>query len=652
MKKKFLARLLTFVCFAFFSLPLYAQTNSSVPLDDPIYRILDKAQMRGLCAPLSSVRPYSRAVIISAINEILDASPARGALSAMEMSLLKEALVKFSNKKDNAFDFKTLSFGMGHGENNSFVTAEFDADIDITGSAALSSLGANSAWAFDLRPKIGAAGDIAKKVSFAFDVEGVIFRSPRRVLGTSRLYYEDYPEGGTFEPDEKYKTYDDVNPYVLAYSEPLAYFPYTYRKRWDVWLSFLSDLSSEGFEDWPNDIAASYTMLAEFSGTFFNNALFYRFGRVDREWGAMDTGSSLLLNSGAQPFLALELDAKIFSWVRFSTLTGVLEFSPAQIYKDEPSGIQDSSKVSQNAFSIGMLEFNYKQFFHVDFGTSAIWPKRLELGYLFPLIDNYFYQNNIGDNDNIGMFGNFRFQYPGIGKIWLSGFIDELSLSEITKLFVKDRIMYAWQAGASVALPFLPFANVSLRYTKVEPYNYTHNRRDDFPWYDGIPMQTNYVNNGRPLGYYLPPNSDETLLRFETQPFLSTGLHFQYQMIRHGAAFGPHAVDGSSFYSELDTADRSTKKALEKHFLQDGAYEWLHIVKVGGEHKFAKLPFSVFVELGAVFSYFTDIEYADPKSAHDINANSGKAYGFSVVDTDAYPKAATFVATVGVRFFK
>ena len=40
---------------------------------------------------------------------------------------------------------------------------------------------------------------------------------------------------------------------------------------------------------------------------------------------------------------------------------------------------------------------------HFDFGSTVVWPKRFELGYAFPLIDNVIYQNNVGDNDNQGL---------------------------------------------------------------------------------------------------------------------------------------------------------------------------------------------------------------------------------------------------------
>jgi hypothetical protein len=115
-------------------------------------------------------------------------------------------------------------------------------------------------------------------------------------------------------------------------------------------------------------------------------------------------------------------------------------------------------------------------------------------------------------------------------------------------------------------------------------------------------------------------------------------------MIRHGADYGSGAVDGSSFLSELDPEGRSEKAVLRKYFLRDGAYQWLHILKIGADHSFAlnKIPLQVFGEAGVVFSYFTNI---------DGPANSGSSSSYSMIATTEYPQSTHFVATLGFRLF-
>jgi hypothetical protein len=399
----------------------------------------------------------------------------------------------------------------------------------------------------------------------------------------------------------------------------------------------MNDATNSSMIGWPDGYSVGFNLRPELAGSLMADHLTYRFGRIDREWGGMSNNSSLILNKQAQPFLALEVTATPFDWLKFSALSGVLEFNDTE-------SIKDSAASSQNAFSAGMVELNVKNYFHFDFGSTVIWPKRLELGYLFPLTDNFFYQNFIGDFDNLALFFNLKGRYPGIAELWLSFFLDEISLEILKSAFELDRAMFAFQAGTNIALPFLPFGSLSLSYTKIEPYTYTHTK-EFVPWYGDIPMESSYTNNGRGLGYYLPPNSDELKLRFEAMPEINTRVNMQYQMIRHGADFGTKAVDGSSYLSELDPEGRSDKDELKKFFLQDGAYQWLHIIKIGAEHTFApkKAPvFQVFGETGVVISYFTDIEG---------DANSGSASRYRVIDRPEYPKSTGFVFTIGVRIF-
>jgi hypothetical protein len=160
-------------------------------------------------------------------------------------------------------------------------------------------------------------------------------------------------------------------------------------------------MNSGGPNGWPDTPSVGFSLLCEISGSAFDDTLFWSLGRKKREWAAMDQGSSLVLNEAAQPFFGVELSFQPFPWFGFSSLTGMLEYFNA-------NGIQTSSQTFQNAFSLSSVYFDPAKFFHIEFGTSSVWPKRFELGYLFPLTDNMLYQNNIGDFDNIGFFGNIK----------------------------------------------------------------------------------------------------------------------------------------------------------------------------------------------------------------------------------------------------
>jgi hypothetical protein len=203
--------------------------------------------------------------------------------------------------------------------------------------------------------------------------------------------------------------------------------------------------------------------------------------------------------------------------------------------------------------------------------------------------------------------------------------------------------MVAMQGGINLPLPLLSFSSLKLSYTRVNPYTYTHNRNFN-PWYGDLAMETSYTNNGVNLGYYLPPNSDEILVSFKTMPAKNVNAHLQYQLIRHGADFGSSAVDGSNLLSELDPNGRDgSQPQLKRFFLQDGAYQWMHIVRVGVDWNLPRLPVALFGEAGVVFSYFTNTV--------GKTANSGAAYDYSKINTTEYPESAGYIVKLGIKVF-
>jgi len=365
-----------------------------------------------------------------------------------------------------------------------------------------------------------------------------------------------------------------------------------------------------------------------------------RLGRISHDWGSTSIGSSLSFNKMARPFLAMEGEFNPVSWFTISSLTGFIEY-----YNTE--GIYISPRTHQNLFSITMLQFRYKNYLFFDFTDAAIWPKRFELGYMSPITNSFFYQNNIGKFDNMAITLSLKAQYPGFGNIWFSMFIDEMNL--LSDLLTLDRQMLALQAGMNVPLPFLSFTSLKISYTRINPYCYTHHR-NFLPWYGDLRMEKSYSNNGVNLGYYLPPNSDELLFRFNTMPAKTVNTHFQYQLIRRGADFGPSAVDGSHILSELDPWGRDTKPVLHRFFLRDGAYQWMNIIKIGAEWNLPRIPVALFGEAGINYSYFTNID----RAANNADLEEGErpqAHPYRRINTTDYPKSTGYIIKLGVRIF-
>ena len=146
---------------------------------------------------------------------------------------------------------------------------------------------------------------------------------------------------------------------------------------------------------------------------------------------------------------------------------------------------------------------------------------------------------------------------------------------------------------------------------------------------------------GENIGYYLPPNSDELHVRVESSPLTALTAHLEYQFIRHGAEYGSQAVRGSSIYSELDPDGRD---AMRKYFLHDGAYQWFHIVKIGGEYSLRKfkVPLTIYGDVGFVYSYFTVIKGTP---------NNNEKRDYHIADTSEYPTEFGAIVSGGLRLY-
>jgi hypothetical protein len=466
-------------------------------------------------------------------------------------------------------------------------------------------------------------GDIGSYLSFNFNARAGILKIDRDLLGER----QDAPYFDPKDEDDPRDAPTYAPTYSPVFSLP-AYFPYGFSKVWDGAVFKPKALSSYG--DWPDTLSFGYEIISEIGTALVDNRLQFRFGRMRRDWGPGENGLSLFMNSHARPFTALEGTVTVTPWLYFSFLTGALEY---QKINDQWA----DAAPFQNLFSLAMVELNSKEHFHFDFGSATVWPKRLELGYVFPVNSNFFYQNNVGDFDNLALFANMEYRLTGLGKVWFSLFVDEIYLKK--DFFTLDREMYAFQGGVKLMLPWLPFASVNLQYTKIEPYCYTHEYTST-PWHSNL-IDTSYGNNGESLGYYLPPNSDEILLRVESLFLPGANAHVQYQLIRHGVEYGSGRVDGSSLRDKIIKGDDT-----KKYFLRDGVYQWSHIVKIGGAYtlKTQKIPVSVYGDFGIVVTQFTTTD-APPGSEED------RDFYFVSKDHPYYTPNVGVIFSVGFKIF-
>ncbi|MDR0487628.1 MAG: hypothetical protein LBG91_05215 [Treponema sp.] len=617
-KRKAVMVLALFFLVPFYS--LHAQRLNSVPLGHPAYDIIQTGVLKGVVTPPPSAKPWSELIIQRKLREMLNDSAGR--LSLKEQKIVAQMLESF--ERENA--------GLNLWE------GKFNMERETAGQPF--TLDGKVSWESDFRAKVpdtsvstvnrgslNLGGDMGGHLSWGYTISAGFLYVDRELLGMRPEPPYIDPKWGTYDGNPNssghgyyYDIYDI--PQSPVYAIP-SYFPYTFTKLWES--SIFPPDNLGGREEWPNKLSFFYEMFGEISTAFFDDLLYLRFGRMTRDWGPGDIGSSLYFNGMARPFMAVEGTASPFKWVRLSSLTGALEYpNNGDVWKD--------AEKFQNFFSISLLEFDIGRHFHLGFGSSAVYPKRFEFGYIFPLYSNFFYQNVSGDFDNMAIFGDLEIRFTG-AKIWGGFFIDEMR-PVIGNFFNLNRNMYSYQGGVKVNINWLPLGVFTMRYTKIEPYCYTHEYRHT-PWHR-TPGNTAYHNNGESLGSNLPPNSDELMARLEAMPLQHLAAHLQYQMLRHGADWGYRRVPGSNINDKIIKDDNT-----EKFFLRDGVYQWDHVIKFGGCYTLrTRLPLSFTAEAGIVITRFTD-------SDNEI----GKEGNYSPIDNPVYRAGTGFVFSVGFKLY-
>jgi hypothetical protein len=618
---------LTLICLLLLAYAAYSQQFNSVPLEHEAYGIISKAVTRGIIPGPNSAKPWQEAAVRRLLREILNAEP--GLLSKPERDIVSAALARFDRKNglDPMRGAYYREYPLKGGSRYSFDTGlSWESSLNAAGTGDIGSVNMGTFYL---------GGDIGGRLSYAFKAGAGFFKVGRDRLGLRPTppYFDpklpaDSP-GGADNPKAA-----DPSP---SYSLP-AYFPYTFSKPWEAAVFKPSSLDSYG--EWPDSPAFGYEIISEVGTSLADDRLRFRFGRMRRDWGQGENGASLFMNAQARPFMALEGAAAPADWMYFSFLTGALEY---QKINDQWA----DADPFQNLFSLAMVEINIKNYARLDFGSSTVWPKRFDLGYIFPVNSNFLYQNNIGDFDNLALFASLGGVWPGVGRAWLSLFVDEANLT-FNDFFHMDRQMYAFQGGVELVIPRLPFATAGLRYTKVEPYCYTHEYTQT-PWHSVL-IDTAYLNNGESLGYYLPPNSDEVLVRLESAFLPGAKAYLQYQLIRHGVDYGYGRVDGSSLGDKIVKDDNS-----KKYFLRDGVYEWDNVIKIGGAYRLRgfRVPVSLSAEAGLVFTRFSraDIDYTRLPEADHKDAGRGEGPYSFIGGDEAYKPGTRFICSLGVKIF-
>lgn len=183
--------------------------------------------------------------------------------------------------------------------------------------------------------------------------------------------------------------------------------------------------------------------------------------------------------------------------------------------------------------TIHTVTFNLLKWLSFSYFETIVYGGRFEPIYFIPA--PYMVSQSIGAfSDNLQMGLSFAVK-PFTGFVWNSEFfVDDISANELLKFDFDTKIKMAGQTGIEYAFADSFISKVSLGYTLVAPYMYTHRE-----YVNGVlgTLSTinyqNYTNNGIPLGSSLEPNSDRILLKANFNPIKNLDIEIQGAFIRH-----------------------------------------------------------------------------------------------------------------------
>ncbi len=522
-----------------------SQTHLSVGLGDLVYTLLESAELKGAISRLSTAKPYSRSVIATYLTQTYRD---RNSLTVLEKSILERYIASFNMEK------KGLGHGNIHYEANNW-TVQFGLDY-------LSDFRINfnrpEGWHMNNVIRFYFRGDLTRYLSY-FGMVGF--------------------------------TMDKVGPY--------AFVPYGFTKNWDgVHLTFDVEkrYSLDGIEPEPY---FSFQSEPEITAQFLDHNLIFRMARFRREWGIGD--GSLSIAGTARPFEAVEIHARLAPWIGLSHTVGSLGN-----WVEEKKVKNDSTAPTyQKMMTVQMLELFPLDWLYLSATATAIWGKRFELGYLNPLMYSLHYQYLIGNFDNMTQAISLALTFPHVSRFYFTFFADEMGYTTLEKLFKRPRNMFALQAGLKIPLPILAFTILTFQYTKIEPFTYAH-YPENTPFFSN-PVDMSYTHDGENLGYHLPPNSDEFLLKLESLPAHNIKAGLQYQLIRHGdnpsSAVGDLTIQGD-INKPLNYAELNNYP--DKNFLNDGLYDWNHILTMFGFYSFDRIPITFGLKYSFAYTFWKE----------------------------------------------
>ncbi len=200
--------------------------------------------------------------------------------------------------------------------------------------------------------------------------------------------------------------------------------------------------------------------------------------------------------------------------------------------------------ISPNKYlALHSLEFYPTPWLTLGIYESVVWGGRFEPLYLLPVPTVLFYtQGMVGfpDNSFIGLSGGVKL--PASLRANAMLYVDDASFNDLVRLHFNTMLVLAGQGGLSWT-PNLPLLKrLSLNYTLVTPYTYSHQDQSGDNFTSTSPNFENYTNAGQNMATSLEPDSDRIEIDALLRPLSFTDVTLFGRYIRHGN--GSYGIPG------------------------------------------------------------------------------------------------------------
>lgn len=280
-----------------------------------------------------------------------------------------------------------------------------------------------------------------------------------------------------------------------------------------------SQSDAEGFE---------YSEVRTTIGTSWDWGSFY-FGKDFITWG-YEKGGEIVLSDKAPSFPFFRLDISPASWLHFNYMHAWMSsgvFDSTQFYASLRNGV--NRRVFRDKYLAShTLTIVPSRGLSISLGESIIYSDRLRFEYLQPLMffrlaDHYLSRNNndAGDNSQFFFSVSSRNHIPNT-HLYSTLYIDEIIPSEVFSS-EKQRNQLAFSIGASVVDLPVPNLQLTIEYTRTNPFVYRHY----------IPTQT-YESNGYILGHWMGHNADQIYASLEYRIIRGLKTELWFRSIRKG----------------------------------------------------------------------------------------------------------------------